>query len=174
MPLPQIRPVPASDAFRVDPRPGLAGPTWCRGAFVAGLMALCLVPGPGCKRNPRVVPVKGKVLYNGQPLPFGAVTFQPDKGQPAVGDLTADGSFTLSSYGPDDGAVPGRHLVSVVCYENMRPGKQKQGDSLGKLLIPLKYTRLGSSGLSVEIKDDAGGQPQDVVLELTGPAATFN
>jgi len=137
-------------------------------------VGLCLIPLTGCKRNPRVVPVNGKVLYNGQPLPFGSVTFQPDKGQPAVGDLSQDGSFTLSSYGPNDGAVPGRHLVSVVCYENMRPGKPKQGDSLGKLLIPLKYTRLGSSGLTAEIKDGAVGQPQEVVLQLEGPAATFN
>lgn len=174
MPRPKSRPFPASDGLRIDPRLGLAWPAWCRRAVVASLIALCFVSGVGCKRHPRVVPVRGKVLYNGQPLPFGAVTFQPDKGQPAVGDLTADGSFTLSSYGPDDGAVPGRHLVSVVCYENMRPGKQKQGDSLGKLLIPLKYTRLGSSGLSVEIKDDAGSQAQDIVLELTGPAAAFN
>lgn len=141
-----------------------------RTALVVGLAMGCLLVVPGCKRNPRVVPVKGKVLYNGQPLPFGSVTFQPDKGQPAVGDLAQDGSFTLSSYGPNDGAVPGRHLVSIVCYENMRPGTQKQGDSMGRLLIPLKYTRLGSSGLSAEIKDSAGGQPQEVVLELEGPA----
>jgi len=122
----------------------------------------------GCKRNPRVVPVAGTVLYNGQPLPFGSVTFQPDKGQPAVGDVSS-GTFTLSSYGPNDGAVPGKHGVAVVCYESQRPGFQAQGDSLGKLLIPLKYTRLGSSGLSADITDTPGDKPQEVILELSGP-----
>ena len=133
-----------------------------------------LASAGGCKRNPRVVPVKGKVLYNGQPLPFGSVMFQPDKGQPAVGDLTSDGTFTLSSYGPNDGAVPGKHSVSVSCYEGQRPGKAGGGDSLGKLMIPLKYTRFGSSGLTAEVKDAAGEQAQEVVLELTGPAVAFN
>lgn len=131
------------------------------------MLSVCLLTA-GCKRNPRVVPVAGKVLYNGQPLPFGAVTFQPEKGQPAVGDVSS-GTFALSSYEPNDGAVPGKHGVSVVCYESQRPGYQSQGDSLGKLLIPLKYTRLGSSGLSADIKDAAGDQPQEVVLELSGP-----
>lgn len=144
-------------------------------AVVILAVAAAVVAAPGCKRNPRVVPVNGKVLYNGQPLPYGAVMFQPEKGQPAVGDVAADGTFSLSSYGPNDGAVPGRHAVSVSCYEGHRPGGvPSQGEvSMGRLLVPLKYTRLGSSGLSVEIKDVADKQPQDVVLELTGPPVTF-
>ena len=146
-----------------------------RAVLVAMAIGVAILPfSGGCKRNPRVVPVKGKVLYNGQPLPFGSVMFQPDRGQAAVGDLTADGTFMLSSYGPNDGAVPGRHSVSVSCYDGQRPGKTGGGDSLGKLMIPLKYTRFGSSGLTAEVKDVSGEQPQEIVLELTGPAVTFN
>lgn len=153
------------------------GPTvWPRRILTLAVPVLAvafLIVAGGCKRNPRVVPVNGKVLYNGKPLPYGAVMFQPDKGQPAVGDLTADGSFTLSSYGPNDGAVPGKHSVSVSCYEGHRPGKAGGGDSLGRLLIPLKYTRFGSSGLTAEVKDNAGKEPQEIVLELSGPAVDF-
>ncbi len=140
---------------------------WVMAATVA-VAFLALVTG--CKRNPRVVPVAGSVLYNGKPLPFGNVMFQPDQGQAAVGDVQPDGSFKLSSYGPNDGAVPGKHKVSVSCYEGQRSGKTGGGDSLGKLLIPLKYTRFGSSGLTAEVSDTSGGQPQEIVLELTGPA----
>jgi hypothetical protein len=139
-------------------------------AFAA--VALLVAPGSGCKRNPRVVPVSGTILYNGKPLPFGSVMFQPDKGQAAVGDVQADGSFKLSSYGPNDGAVPGKHKVSISCYEGHRPGKAS-GDSLGKLLIPLKYTRFGSSGLTADINDTSDGKPQEIVLELSGPPVTF-
>lgn len=143
--------------------------------FVVAMAAVALLGlETGCKRNPRVVPVAGSVLYNGKPLPFGNVMFQPDKGQAAVGDVQADGSFKLSSYGPNDGAVPGKHKVSVSCYEGHRPGNAGGGDSLGKLLIPLKYTRFGSSGLTAEVSDTSDGQPQEIVLELTGPAVTFN
>lgn len=141
---------------------------------LAALAVTVLVGGGGCKRNPRVVPVRGKVLYNGQPLPYGSVMFQPDKGQPAMADIGTDGTFTLSSYGPNDGAVPGKHSVSVSCYEGQRPGKAGGGDSLGKLMIPLKYTRFGSSGLSAEVKDASGEQGQEIVLELSGPAVAFN
>ena len=141
-------------------------------AFAA--VAAIFACGSGCKQNPRVVPVAGKVLYNGKPLPFGTLMFQPDQGQAAVGDIQADGSFKLSSYGPNDGAVPGKHSVSVSCYEGQRPGKASGGDSLGKLMIPLKYTRFGSSGLTAEVKDAASEQAQEIVLELTGPAVAFN
>lgn len=146
---------------------------WTRRAMMLALVAAAFAPAAGCKRNPRVVPVRGKVLYNGQPLPFGSVMFQPDKGQPAMADIGTDGSFTLSSYGPNDGAVPGKHAVSVSCYEGQRPGKAGGGDSLGKLLIPLKYTRFGSSGLSADVQDTAGKEPQEIVLELTGPAGVI-
>jgi hypothetical protein len=146
---------------------------WTRRGIMLALLMAALAPAGGCKRNPRVVPVRGKVLYNGQPLPFGSVMFQPDKGQPAMADIGADGSFALSSYGPNDGAVPGKHAVSVSCYEGQRPGKAGGGDSLGKLLIPLKYTRFGSSGLSADVQDTAGNEPQEIVLELTGPAGVI-
>ena len=136
-------------------------------------MAPIFAFGSGCKQTPRVVPVAGKVLYNGKPLPFGNVMFQPDRGQAAVGDIQADGSFTLSSYTANDGAVPGKHSVSVSCYEGHRPGKAGSGDSMGKLLIPLKYTRFGSSGLTADVNDTSDGKPQEIVLELSGPPATL-
>jgi hypothetical protein len=137
------------------------------------LTAAC-VAGNGCKQNPRVVPVAGMVLYNDKPLPFGTIMFQPDRGQPASGEIQSDGSFKLSSYAPDDGAVPGRHIVSITCYEGQRPSMTKADDagetSLGKLLIPLKYTRTGSSGLSAQIEDAPN---QSVEFKLTGPPVKF-
>jgi hypothetical protein len=143
---------------------------WLRALTTASAL---LVLEAGCSRNPRVVPVSGTVLYNGKPLPFGIVTFQPDQGQSASGDVQPDGSFRLSSYKPNDGAVPGKHSVSVSCYEGHRPGRAG-GESLGKLLIPLKYTRFGSSDLTANVNDASGDQPQKIVLELTGPAVAFN
>lgn len=137
------------------------------------LIALAAIAG-GCKRNPRVVPVSGIVYYNDKPLPYGTIMFQPDKGQPAAGEIQPDGTFKLSSYGPDDGAVPGQHSVSVSCYEGQRPSAAnsgQQGDgSLGKLMIPLRYTRLASSGLTAEVKNEPG---QTVEFRLTGPAVKF-
>lgn len=130
--------------------------------------------GSGCKQNPSVVPVNGLVLYNDKPLPFGTVMFQPEKGQPAIGEIRDDGSFRLSSYAHEDGAVPGRHLVSITCYDGQRPGQAKTNNtgetSLGKLLTPLKYTRTGSSGLTAQIENAPG---QSVEFKLTGPPVKF-
>ncbi len=121
----------------------------------------------GCTQTPSVVPVSGKVLYNGEPLPFGIVMFQPEKGQAAQGEIQPDGSFQLSTYGPNDGAVPGRHKVSVRCFSTQKAGADG-GDAgaPGRLLIPQQYTRFGMSGLSAEVKP---GSTEPIVLELKGP-----
>lgn len=112
-------------------------------------------------------------MYNDKPLPYGSILFQPEKGQMAVGEIQRDGTFQLSSYGPNDGAVPGSYRISVNCYEGQRPGmKQPEGGevSMGKLLIPLKYTRLGTSGLSADVKD---APTQNIEIKLEGPPAQF-
>lgn len=123
----------------------------------------------GCERGPQMVPVTGKVLYNGQPLAFGSIAFQPPSGQPARGEIQSDGTFSLSTYRPGDGAVVGRHKVRVACYESQRPNAAKlPGEqSLGKLLIPQKYTLFDESGLTAEVIAD-GNEP--FVFELKGPA----
>lgn len=130
--------------------------------------SVCLVAlNCGCAQPPSVVPVSGRVLYNGEPLPFGVVMFQPDKGQAAEGEIQADGIFQLSTYGPNDGAVPGHHKVSVRCFSKQKAGADG-GDAgaPGQLLIPQQYTRFGMSGLSADVKP---GSTEPIVLELKGP-----
>lgn len=135
---------------------------------VAALLVL-LVSTWGCDRGPTMAPVTGKVLYNGKPLEFGSVAFQPTQGQPAEADIQPDGTFVLSTYRLHDGAVVGLHKVRVACYESQKPNaKQAAGEQkLGRLLIPVKYTLFDQSGLTAEVRE-SGNEP--IVLELTGPA----
>lgn len=116
-----------------------------------GLMLFC-----GCDKGPVVVPVTGKVTYQGKPLEFGSVTFQPRQGQPARGEIQPDGTFSLSSYAPGDGAVIGTHKVRIACYTSQKKTDQQPvgEQSLGKLLIPRKYTLFDYSGLTAEVKAD--------------------
>jgi hypothetical protein len=133
----------------------------------------CLVIGlAGCGRGPETVPVTGKVLYNGQPLPFGSVTFQPPSGQPARGEIRADGTFELSTFRRGDGAVVGKHKVKIACYESQNPAAVKgPGEqSLGRLLIPTHYTLLDQSGLSADVQRE---NKAPLLFDLTGPAASF-
>ena len=64
------------------------------------------------------VPAKGQVLRSdGKPVTSGTITFMPtldggSKNQ-AAGAIQPDGRFVLGSVAPEDGAVPGKYLVSV-------------------------------------------------------------
>src|SRR5262249_7863155 len=66
-------------------------------AILSGLTGGC---GPA-ESHPETVPVQGKVTYKGQPVPRGTITFQPDAGQPATGEIQPDGSYRLGTYGQD-------------------------------------------------------------------------
>ncbi|MFO0791361.1 MAG: hypothetical protein U0805_18020 [Pirellulales bacterium] len=136
--------------------------------LILAVSAAALVLG-GCNRGPQMGQVSGKVLLNGQPLKFGTVAFQPPSGQPSIGDIQNDGTFSLSTYRPGDGAIVGHHRVRVACYESQRPGTKPTGgeQSLGKSLIPLNYTLFDQSGLTAEVKS---GENEPLVIELKGPA----
>lgn len=145
-------------------------------AIAAGMLLLSglLLPGTGCDKpgSAAVVPVKGKVLLDGEPLKFGSVTLQPTRGQPARGDIGPDGDFTLSTYAPGDGAPIGRHKVKVTCYTSQDPAAKKDTDAgaagmLGDSLIPDRYTRFDSSGLEISI---LAGSSTPYVIELKSDA----
>ena len=75
----------------------------------------------GCKQSPyELVPVCGTISIDGQPLSAGRVMFAPiargdglDAGKPAFGNLQPDGSFVLSTYQDNDGAIAGDHWVTI-------------------------------------------------------------
>lgn len=128
----------------------LTSERWTAGAAIA-LSALIA----GCDAGPATAPVTGTVTLDGEPLRFGKVMFQSvEGGQPARGEIGADGAFALGTFRRGDGAIVGTHRVRVVCYSSQDPanaGKGPAGDSLGRLLIPERYTSLGASGLTAEV-----------------------
>lgn len=135
--------------------------------FRFGLAGLALLILAGCDRGPKMIPVTGKVIYNGHPLEFGGIMFQPPSGQPAQGEIKPDGTFTLSTYRLNDGVVIGKHKVRVAVYESMRPGTAKgAGDQgLGKPLVPVKYTLFDQSGLTADVDENN----HEFTFELSGP-----
>jgi hypothetical protein len=84
------------------------------------LVALAAGCGPGNGLN--MARVSGKITYKGQPVTNGTVFFMPDEakgtvGPPAVGSLTADGSYILSTETAGDGVIVGNHKVGVTGVE---------------------------------------------------------
>jgi hypothetical protein len=87
-----------------------------------GLM-LCLIVLTGCNQGLKkysTAKVTGKIVCNGKPVPNVRVVFAPmemktksESGKPGEGFADANGVFTLSTYGTNDGAVVGKHEVRV-------------------------------------------------------------
>src|SRR5262245_25762783 len=75
--------------------------------------------GGGLEEFP-TAPVSGRVLCNGEPVADVLVNFAPAKknkrgesGKMGVGVAQDDGTFVVSTYSDGDGAVVGKHNVSV-------------------------------------------------------------
>ena len=90
------------------------------GVFLAGVL--------GCGGNPDqygVVPVRGVITCKGVPMAKAFVNFTPldqeDRkegrpGRPALGVTDEEGKFELTTYENGDGAIVGKHRVSVGPY----------------------------------------------------------
>ncbi len=110
------------------------------------VMVVMLVGLAGCIRPPLLVPVKGVVLLDGKPLSSGVVQFQPAAGQLASGVIAGDGTFTLSRHLPNDGIPPGTYRVAVTAFDPLA-----EVQSVENLIVPVKYTRFGSSGIEFTV-----------------------
>jgi hypothetical protein len=93
---------------------------------------LSLLPGCGA---PTIAPVRGRVTCNGKPVADAALIFSPipknendkESGKAAAGGTDENGYFVLSTYKERDGALIGKHRVSVTVDEGSRkvPCKSK-------------------------------------------------
>jgi hypothetical protein len=104
---------------------------------LAALAVLCA----GCGREgPKLHPVKGKVLFDGQPAVGATVVLRPiAEKAPAdlfpSGVVSADGSFSLECYQVGRGAPEGEYIA--VCMSNK---------------LPERYSDETTSGLPVTVK----------------------
>jgi hypothetical protein len=122
--------------------------------LVAFLISGC---GPG---RPRTVPVRGTVMYQGKPVPNGTVMFVPQSGQEATGEIQPDGSYSLTTFVPNDGAVPGNYTVVIVAREDTSKRLPEDRNPLPPPIIPMRFTSIATSPLRAEVKD------QENVLEF--------
>ena len=80
----------------------------------AAFFAACLV---GCDSKPTLVPAGGTVALEGKALGLGRILFEPatkEDGLPAMGDISADGSFQLFTHKSGDGVAPGTYYPVVM------------------------------------------------------------
>ncbi|MCS7305149.1 MAG: hypothetical protein NZ602_08605 [Thermoguttaceae bacterium] len=145
--------------------------THLKGVVLLGgvlLLVGCVEQNSGC------IPVGGKITYKGQALSKGSVSFVPPsgQGQPAIGTIQSDGTYQMITPGRGPGVLPGQYNVAIQSSEgavnldrfapqdlaNTVPKGSPPGVSSGmRSLIPLRYTDVRQSGLSVTIPADAKG-----------------
>jgi hypothetical protein len=134
----------------------------CRGAALA---ALLLAPACGPAR-PELAPVWGKVTYKGEPVTKGTVSFKPvdPAGSPASGTIDADGSYSLQSNEPGDGALPGEYKVAVstVTTDQILDYIPKKRVAKPKSPVPEKYANPETSGITRTVKPGRN----DIPIEL--------
>lgn len=116
------------------------------------VMSLAAVGGCSESGNPKTYPVKGKVSYRGQPVTSGIVMLTPDgKGHAATGALETGGTFQLTTFEKNDGAVPGKYNVAIQVFPAEGAGLPGAEFGNKRPPIPQKYMSDSSSGLTAEI-----------------------
>lgn len=105
-----------------------------------------------------LAPVRGKVTFQGKPVTAGGIQFAPqgekddtlEVGRPAMGNLDANGEFTLTTNSPGDGAWVGKHRVFY-----RAPPRPESRDPAQLAQEKAMYEKYGSLRL-----------PQDLVFEV--------
>jgi hypothetical protein len=136
-------------------------------------MGIALAVLVGCsRRDSDIVPVRGKVLLDGKPLPLKDVAFVPAAGTTSHGGrgrTRDDGSFELRAVVPGAvkihlGARPGAYAVIVSEPDfaaEVEPGQPVPKGS--GIPVPAVYQDAAKTPLQAEV----GGEGREFVFELS-------
>jgi len=143
----------------------------------------------GCGGRADLAPATGVVTFKGEPVEDAKVMLHPLDGGPrnSYGTTNAKGEFKLSTFGMNDGALVGRHAVTVskvdpdslpkldtselstkgysgASYEAMMgPGAAARNAKKIKHIIPEKYETKEKSGIEVDVvKGEKNHFPLDI------------
>lgn len=114
-----------------------------------------------------MTPIRGEVIYNGEPLKEGTVIYTPQmprNGQQASGGIQEDGTFEMTTRQRGDGVKHGAYNISIYAMEP-HPGEPQSREEVeaagGKIergfLIPEKYADPRTSGLTDTVDGDHAG-----------------
>jgi hypothetical protein len=128
--------------------------------FWLALLGLAvMVPACGRSGHVPVCAVRGQVTFQGRPTPNAFIALHPlgnsgkDVPHPTA-YADAEGRFSLSTYGSEDGAPVGEYAVTVVWWASPQFKDAQEGDDIAALnRLPARYADPKSSGLHARIAE---------------------
>jgi hypothetical protein len=128
------------------------------------MITVALVLQSGCRDSRGLVPVNGKITFDGGPPPkSGRLNFSPTSAaegyarRPGQASFDTSGEFEVTSYKVGDGLTPGTYRVNVICVER-DPAPVPGG------LEAVTYVAPGYKGQEVVVA--AGSKTIDVDIDV--------
>ena len=124
----------------------------------------------GCgPAGPEMGQVTGKVTMDGSLVTEGSVQFWPESGRPSRGSIDEDGTFRLTTFKSNDGALVGDHRVTIKSTQLSEPQpeiestaaeiahfSQKKAKPIRASrvvwIVPQKYSEFDTSPLVATVK----------------------
>jgi len=145
------------------------------------LIVSAVLVAAGCG-GPRLGKVAGKVTVAGRPVTTGTIMFTPDSGPSAVGAIGPDGGYTLTTVKSGDGALVGKHRVTIEST-TVGPGsladpasfeeELKLASQPTKILVPGKVVRVVPDKYSqlstTDLKADVAAGSNAIDFDLPRP-----
>ncbi len=139
--------------------------TWLGAIVAAGLVA------PGCggsSASSSSVQVWGRVTYNGKPVQYGALVFQPaatNRSNWGVGMISEEGKYSLVASEKDVGLESGRFEIFIRApsprdkLKHGRSGEEKESDEKAIAIaaaypVPKRFFSRETSGLWVDLEKE--------------------
>ncbi len=130
----------------INLKPMVGKSHWLLVAVGVAVMGVTLLLLESWLREPELVPVTGRVQYDGKPLSNGFVVSLPTRGGlSALSALDDEGRFDLSTNGVP-GASVGTHRLTVQAYTREMPPQPR---------IPAKYSSVDQTPLKFSVKKSA-------------------
>ena len=126
-----------------------------------------ILVAPGCNNSPQTFPVSGTVTFDdGTPLTGGTVEFRNvttdiSKQVNARGEIGPDGKYQLTTFTPNDGALPGEHQICVFPPARETPGNLASEPPPSP--VERKYQSYDTSGLMHTVTTD-GPNVKDISI----------
>lgn len=138
------------------------------GSHTLALAGLIAITGCGGGADvPDLGRVTGTITLDGDPLDGATVEFVPQSGRPSSAITDDNGYYTLRYSATTNGALPGKHNVSI---RSARDGVSAEGEQAGvegrKELLPERYhekselvftVEPGANTADFDLTSDAGG-----------------